>query len=184
MAPTDPTNPTARLPRRGPRIEPLRWIGAYRLLKSALAVVGGLMVLRVEHRSLPAVALRWLNRLHVNPHSPFGHYVLRRVLQIRHSQMTWAAAFLFGYAAVGLVEGFGLIFRKTWAEWLTVVTTSALIPFEAWRLAHRQDWEHAIIVLLNVEVVAYLVWRIRRDQRERAAARFSGGDGPAAPPTR
>ena len=182
MDPQDASNPPARHTHLAPHVEPLRWIGAYKLLKAALALVGGLMVLRIEHRDLPVVALRWLNRLHIDPHSQFGHYVLRHVLEIRHSQMSWAAALLFGYTVIGVAEGLGLIFRKTWAEWLTVVTTSALIPYEISRLAHHTNWIHAVIVVLNILVVWYLVWRIRRDRRRHA--RDSDVAAPEVPPTR
>ena len=175
MHPEDATNPPAGQEHLMPHIEPLRWIGAYKLLKAALALVGGLMVLRIEHRDLPLVALRWMNRLHIDPHSQFGHYILRHVLEIRHSQMSWAAAFLFGYAALAVAEGLGLILRKTWAEWLTVITTSALIPYEIYHLAHRANWVRAVVLVLNILVVWYLVWRIRRDQKRRHARLVAGG---------
>jgi uncharacterized membrane protein (DUF2068 family) len=183
MHPEDATNPPARQEPLVPHVEPLRWIGAYKLLKAALALVGGLMVLRIEHRDLPLVALRWMNRLHIDPHSQFGHYVLRHVLEIKPSRLTWAATLLFVYTVVGVAEGLGLIFRKTWAEWLTVITTSALIPYEVYRLAYHTHWLHAVIVVLNVLVVWYLVWRIRRDRRRRQARGFDVA-GPAVPPTR
>jgi len=175
MHPEDATNPPARH-LHAPHVEPLRWIGAYKLLKAALALVGALLVLRIEHRNLPAVAVRWMNRLNIDVHSRFGHYVLRHVLEIKHSQMEWAAVLLFAYTAIGIVEGLGLILRKTWAEWLTVVTTTALIPYEIYRLSHRRDWLHATIVVLNILVVWYLVWRIRRDQRKRHARSLGAGE--------
>ena len=41
------------------------------------------------------------------------------------------------YTLVVLVEGIGLWMRKTWAEWLTVIFTASLIPFELWELIKR-----------------------------------------------
>ena len=176
MRPEDATlsNPHAR--RAAAHFEPLRWIGAYKLLKAAMALVGGLLVLRIEHRNLPVQVLRWMHYLHIDPHSPIGTYILHHTLEIKPSQFTWAATSLFVYTAITAVEGLGLVFRRAWAEWLTVVTTSALIPYEAWRAWHRPDWVHALIIVLNVLVVIYLVWRIRRDQRARAH-RAAGGQG-------
>jgi uncharacterized membrane protein (DUF2068 family) len=162
-------------------VEPLRWIGAYKLLKAALALAAALMVLRLEHRYLPTVALVWMNRLHIDPTSRFGHHVLTRITEFQVRRLIWFAVFLFGYSVVNVVEGVGLICRRTWAEWLTVVTTSALIPYEAWRTARRPDWVHAVILVLNILVVVYLVWRIRRDQRARARRAAAARAGPIAP---
>lgn len=181
MAPEDATQSHASQgPHLAAHVEPLRWIGAYKLLKAILAIVAALMVLRLEHRHLPTVALRWMNRLHIDPTSRFGHHVLRRITEFQVRRLIWFAVFLFGYSVVNVVEGVGLICRKTWAEWLTAVTTAALIPYEAWRTTRRPDWVHAVILVLNILVVLYLVWRIRRDQRARARRAAGGPAGPSA----
>lgn len=156
-------------------VEPLRWIGAYKLAKAALALVGGLLVLRIEHRMLPEVVPRWMHHFGIDPHTPSGNYILHHLLEIK----PWrAATALFVYTAVTAAEGLGLVLRKAWAEWLTLVTTSALIPYEAWRAWRRPDRVHAVIIALNVLVVAYLAWRIRRDRRARA---IRAGGGQALP---
>jgi uncharacterized membrane protein (DUF2068 family) len=43
-----------------------------------------------------------------------------------------------------LVEGGGLFYRKRWAEWLTVVATSLLVPLEVYESrAIRRGWRPA-----------------------------------------
>jgi uncharacterized membrane protein (DUF2068 family) len=72
------------------------------------------------------------------------------------------------YTAVALVEGIGLWMRRTWAEWLTVLFTASLIPFELWELIKRPPGHRLPIgatLFLNVIIVAYLVWLIRRQQK-------------------
>jgi len=71
------------------------------------------------------------------------------------------------YTAVALIEGIGLWMRKRWAEWLTTVFTASLIPFELWDLIKRPPGHRLPIVatlLVNIIIVAYLVWFIRRNQ--------------------
>jgi uncharacterized membrane protein (DUF2068 family) len=76
------------------------------------------------------------------------------------------------YTGVLLTEGIGLWLRKTWAEWLTVIATASLIPFELWQLlfGHRHN---PLAVLgataLNVVIVLYLAWQLRRARRGRRA---------------
>ena len=40
-----------------------------------------------------------------------------------------------------------------------------MIPLEIWECARRFTSVRLAIVLLNVAVVVYLIWRIRRDQK-------------------
>jgi uncharacterized membrane protein (DUF2068 family) len=154
---------------RPPRIEPLRWIGAYKLLKAALSLVAGLMLLRLMHRDLPAAALHWMSRLDIDPESRFGALVLRKLLQINAARLQWVAIGLFAYVPLAMAEGIGLILRKLWAEWVTVVTTAALIPVEIHHVIKRPTWLGALILVLNILVLIYLLVRIRRDRRRHAS---------------
>ena len=144
--------------------EPLRWIGAYKIFKAVLALIAGLMVLRLMHRDLPAVAVRWMHRLHIEAHSEVGKLILHRVVMIKARSLGWLAIGLFAYVPLAVAEGWGLIFRKIWAEWLTVVTTAALIPVEIREVITRFTWPRLTLFVLNVTVVIYLLIRLRRDR--------------------
>lgn len=162
-------------------MDPLRWIGAYKLLKAVLAVVGGLMVLRLMHRNLPEIAVRWMQRLHIDPNSHAGHLLLRGAVEIKPPSLSWVAAILFIYVPLFAVEGIGLIRKKLWAEWLTVVTTSILIPPEVYEITRRATWVRILILVVNVLVVLYLILRIRRDRGQHKPAgewAQSGRSGP------
>jgi uncharacterized membrane protein (DUF2068 family) len=145
--------------------EPLRWIGAYKLLKGLLALIAGLLVLRLLHRDLPEVATHWLTRLKIDPASGLGQFVLKKVLALHARNLVWAASALFVYTIIAGVEGVGLMMRRSWAEWLTVVTTAAMIPLEIHESVRHPTWVRLTIIPLNIAVVAYLIWRIRRDRK-------------------
>ena len=68
------------------------------------------------------------------------------------------------YAAVFLVEGLGLLFRKRWAEWLTVVVTASFVPVEIYEMVARESLLKGLVIAVNVAAVAYLLWRLRRDK--------------------
>jgi uncharacterized membrane protein (DUF2068 family) len=160
-----PQTRTSPLPHHHVDFEPLRWIGAYKLLKGLLALIGALLVMRLMHRNLPEVATHWLTRLSIDPQSEFGQFVLKKVIALHARNLMWAAMLLQGYVIIAVVEGVGLILRRAWAEWLTVVTTAGMIPFEMYEFARRFTWVRLTILLLNILVVIYLIWRIRRDQQ-------------------
>lgn len=66
------------------------------------------------------------------------------------------------YAALFMTEGIGLWRERRWAEYLTVIATGSLIPFEIWEIAHRPTPLRFATFAVNVAVVIYLVVRLRR----------------------
>lgn len=150
--------------------EPLRWIGTYKILKGVLALVAGLLLLRLMNRDLPVIAVHWMEKLRIEPQSALGRVILHRLLLIHHRNIAWIAAGLFAYIPLTCAEGIGLMLRKVWAEWLTVVTTAALIPVEIREIFLRPTWPRVLLLVLNILVLIYLIVRIRRDRRRHAAA--------------
>jgi uncharacterized membrane protein (DUF2068 family) len=73
-------------------------------------------------------------------------------------------AVTIAYTAVVLAEGIGLWLRRAWAEWLTVIATSSLIPFELWELITRPPGRRlaiAVTLMLNLAIVWYLARLLR-----------------------
>ena len=69
------------------------------------------------------------------------------------------------YTVVAFVEGTGLWLRRSWGEWLTVLATASLMPFELWEWFQRPPGHRLPItatLLFNGLVVWYLVRRLRR----------------------
>ena len=74
---------------------------------------------------------------------------------------TLLAIAAFAYAALEGTEGVGLAMRRRWAEYLTVIATGLLIPFEAYEVVHKVTLFRAGALLLNLAVVGYLGYRKR-----------------------
>jgi len=73
----------------------------------------------------------------------------------------------FAYAAVFLVEGVGLLLRKTWAEWLTVIVTASFIPFEVVHAVRHTSAGGIAGLVLNIAIVVYLLVRRIRERKHR-----------------
>jgi uncharacterized membrane protein (DUF2068 family) len=69
-----------------------------------------------------------------------------------------------GYAALFLTEGTGLLFRKRWAEWLTIVVTSSLMPLGVYELIKQFTLVRLLVVLVNAAVVLFLIYRVRQKE--------------------
>jgi uncharacterized membrane protein (DUF2068 family) len=52
---------------------------------------------------------------------------------------------------------------------LTVVATSSLIPIEIYELAKRPSVNKVLVIVINVAILGYLVWRLRREATLRNA---------------
>jgi uncharacterized membrane protein (DUF2068 family) len=65
------------------------------------------------------------------------------------------------YAALEATEGVGLAMRRRWAEYLTVLATGVLIPFEVTEVVARPTPFRVGALLVNVAIVGYLAYRKR-----------------------
>jgi len=74
---------------------------------------------------------------------------------------TLLAIAAFAYSLLEGTEGIGLAMRRRWAEYLTVIATSVLIPFEAYEVVNKVTLFRVGALLLNVAVVGYLAYRKR-----------------------
>lgn len=78
------------------------------------------------------------------------------------ARMKLASAGVFAYAALFLTEGIGLMLRKRWAEWLTIVATASLMPFEIYEIAKEATALRIGALVVNAVVVGYLIVKVKR----------------------
>jgi uncharacterized membrane protein (DUF2068 family) len=65
------------------------------------------------------------------------------------------------YALLEGTEGVGLAMRRRWAEYLTVIATGILIPYEAYEVIHHVTLFKVGALALNLAVVGYLAYSKR-----------------------
>ena len=73
-----------------------------------------------------------------------------------------------GYAVLCLIEGYGLVRRRVWAEYFTLWLSTAFVPWELWELVRHPQWWRVAVPVVNLLIVAYLV-RLLRQKRRRDA---------------
>ena len=87
--------------------------------------------------------------------------MLERVFRVTPKQLKELSVGTFLYAGLFASEGVGLLLRKRWAEYFTIVTTGGLIPLEIYELAQHFTMPKLVVALVNVLIVWYLVARVR-----------------------
>ena len=152
--------PAAR-PAPPPRINVLRTIALYKLLKVLLLLALVYGEVRLSDASLTAKLLTWASE---RP-SGLEHQVVSQVLAwfsgLSESRLHALRLVTLAYAAVFAVEGIGLWMQKRWAEWLTTIITASLIPLELWEIYSRPTFGKIAVLVGNVVIVGYLVWHVR-----------------------
>ena len=77
------------------------------------------------------------------------------------THLTALAIVAIAYATLEGTEGVGLAMRRRWAEYLTVIATGFLIPYEAYEVVRHITLFKVGALLLNIAVVGYLAYRKR-----------------------
>jgi uncharacterized membrane protein (DUF2068 family) len=86
---------------------------------------------------------------------------LDRLFTLRTGTLKEVGIALLAYAALEGVEAIGLWFAKRWAEYLTFVSTTILLPLEVYEIINKGTPLKVIGFLINVAVVVYLLLRKR-----------------------
>jgi uncharacterized membrane protein (DUF2068 family) len=152
--------------RQGKRKVGLVIIAVGKLIQVLLVLAAGAAALIFVHRVPPEHLVQWANA--TAPQSDFVQGLVDKVLGTDHKTLAIFGKASFAYAALFAVEGVGLWFEKRWAEYLTVIVTGSLIPFEVYGLTQEFSVAKLITLLVNSAVVIYLTIRLVVDHREHA----------------
>ncbi len=137
-------------------------IAVFKLVKGVLLLALGIGALSLLHKDVEEVATDWINILRVDPNNYYINKVLDRLLDVDDRKLEEISAGTFFYAAMLLTEGTGLMLRKRWAEYFTVIATGSFIPLEVYELVKHFTPGKIVIIAINVAVVWYLIERLRR----------------------
>jgi uncharacterized membrane protein (DUF2068 family) len=86
---------------------------------------------------------------------------LDRLFSLRSGTLREVGIGLLALAVLEGVEAVGLWFAKRWAEYLTFLATTLLLPLEIYEIIHRQSALKIIGFLINLAVVIYLLYAKR-----------------------
>jgi uncharacterized membrane protein (DUF2068 family) len=137
-------------------------IAVFKLIKGILLAAVGVGAVKLLHRDVAQTVTHWVNILRVDPDNRFIHGLLARLFSLKPGQLRAASAGTFIYAGLLLTEGTGLLFRKRWAEYFTIITTAGLIPLELYEIGRHVSAARVGVLVVNVAIVVYLARRVRK----------------------
>ncbi|HEY2157553.1 MAG TPA: DUF2127 domain-containing protein, partial [Isosphaeraceae bacterium] len=110
----------------------------------------------------------------LDPHSHFLHAAISWVSGIDRAKLRAIGVGTFLYAAIYAAEGIGLVLEKPWGPYLTAVVTGALIPLEIWEVVHKPEPKRITVLVVNVAILVYVVWKLIQERRAAKANSASG----------
>jgi uncharacterized membrane protein (DUF2068 family) len=145
----------------------LRLIAIDRILHFVILGALGIAVLaleghqRADRARFDRVAAAIENAIGGGPVQSRGHvgffHELDKVLSLRSSTLTALGIVLLAYAVLEGTEAVGLWLTKRWAEYLTFLATTILLPLEIYEIATRATAVKVIGFIINLAIVVYLL---------------------------
>jgi uncharacterized membrane protein (DUF2068 family) len=142
----------------------LLMIGLFKLLEAVFFVLVGAGAIHFVHHDLGDAAWRLATRLRMDPDGRLVSFVLDRLDAVTAHRLKQIGVATFFYAGLRVTEGIGLVLEKVWAEYLTVGVTMAFLPWELYEIVRRLDWLRVGLLVVNLIVLAYLIWWLRRNR--------------------
>lgn len=137
-------------------------IGLFKLVKAIFFFCVGIGAMHLLHKDLSDEVMRLARELRFDTEGRFVTLVMDKVDLIDVHRLREIGFATFAYSGLALTEGVGLLLEKVWAEYLTLVLTISFLPWELWELARRPSWFRLALLLINLGVLWYLIWLLKR----------------------
>lgn len=135
----------------------LKVIIVWKLIKGSLLLLLAVGAFALIHKDVHGLAEQLVEALHLDPTSKRIGPLLEKIGNFAtpaHKAEVGVGAIVF--AAFIFVEAWGLWNRRIWAEVLTIVATSLLIPVEVYEIARHPSLGKVITLAVNALIVFYL----------------------------
>ncbi len=137
----------------------------------ALVLVGvGLILLTHLHTDWSEAARRLIERAGLDPSGNETGKLVSGLSSVGPEKAVRDGVIAVAYGVMEAVEGIGLWRRRSWAEYLTIISTALLFIPEVQELVKRPTDLKVLGLVLNIVVVVYLIVRLVRGRRHTQTA--------------
>ena len=141
-------------------------IAGWKLLKGLLLLAVGIKLLTLLDRDVAEWFGAFIARHNIDAENHYVHSIMEKLAGVDNNKLVLFSIGSFLYAALQFTEGVGLWYEKRWAEFLTVIATSLLIPVELYEIYVRFTWVRVLILIVNLFVIWYLATRLKDEEKE------------------
>jgi uncharacterized membrane protein (DUF2068 family) len=137
-------------------------IAVFKFIKGSVLLALACGAMNLLHKDVASHVEHWLEQLRIDPDNRYIGMLLSKLQLVHTKELKEFSALGAGYAALFLTEGTGLLLRQRWAEWLTIIATSSLMPLEIYELIKEFTPLRLLLLLVNAALVLFLVFRVRQ----------------------
>jgi uncharacterized membrane protein (DUF2068 family) len=139
-----------------------------KLASAVLLAAAGLGVFHLVNKDLGEVAERFVSRLHLDPENHLIQPIISQVSGLDRKRLEAIGAGTLFYAVLHAIEGTGLLLRRNWAGYLTVIITGSLLPVELYEVARKTTAVRVAVLLANLAILIYLIVKLIQERRATA----------------
>jgi len=162
MSSSAPTNIAPVETEPGANLRVLRAVATFELTKGMIVLLAACGIVLVMHRMDPwDIADGLLRLLHISPDHHFAQVFLDWADSLTDAKLWTVAAGAGAYSLLRFAEAYGLWHAKAWAEWIALISGTLYLPFEIYKLIHRQSIFHIAVLLINLAVVLYMIYALK-----------------------
>jgi uncharacterized membrane protein (DUF2068 family) len=136
-----------------------------RAIRAVLLIGVGLILLTHTHTDWADPARRFVEQVGLDPSRNETGRLISGLAGLGPRQTLRYGSIAVAYGLLEAVEGYGLLRRRQWAEYLTVVSTALLLFPEVQELLKHPTGLKVGGLVLNVVIVVYLIIRLVRRRR-------------------
>ncbi len=140
-------------------------IAAFKLLKAAGLIVVAFELHRLLRGDVAAIVTHWAQAARVDPQNRIIHRLIEKLTGLSRRRLEAFSIGTLIYAGLFGTEGIGLLLKKRWAEYLTIVSTMLFLPVEVWELVRHATVLKVVVLVLNILIVIYLIVAVRKGRR-------------------
>jgi|ERR1700733_5510688 len=146
-------------------LQVLRGIATLELTKGMIVLLAAAGILLMVRREDPwDIADGLLRLLHISPDHHFAQVFLDWADSLTTAKLWTVAAVALAYSILRFIEAYGLWYARAWAEWIALISGALYLPFEIYKVIHRQNLFHVSLLLINLAVVFYMAYVLKTGQ--------------------
>ncbi len=140
----------------------LRGISVFKFSKALMLFVLGIGLIKLLNPAFEHRITHWVGSFAWSYDRGIVLSGLHKITGMTPAHMKELGVGAFLYGMLFAVEGAGLWLGKKWAEYLTLLATASLLPFELYELSRKASITRVVVLVLNLIIVLYLARLVRR----------------------
>jgi len=150
----------------------LKLIIIYKTLMGLSELVFSVYLYDYGDRNAASLATKLALALHIDVKGHVMSFIIAEAGRISENTVLGATMLIFLFSILNLIESAGLHMRMRWAEWMTVIGTAAMIPFEVYRLVARPRLMMLVLIIINAAIVYHLARHKELFSRRKTTSEF------------